>query len=84
MKRMVHEPVVDDEHALVVGGISMVLMMAEDRLGGLLYSSGVSVELDSFAVTAQLGDVFGSSITLEVDGVPRYRVHVEALRDEAP
>lgn len=66
---------VDANHALTVGAIAMLMQMAEDRFG-TIFDGQTSCELD-----VGPHDVFGTSITMEVDGVPRYRLRVEAIRD---
>lgn len=64
----------DANHALTTGAVAMVMQMAEDRFAAI-FDGHTRCELD-----VGPNDVFGTSITLEVDGVPRYRIRLEALR----
>lgn len=66
--------VVDAEHALVVGSVAMLLSASEARLAGVLRAV-VTTELDHDGLVAL------SSATVTVNGDPRYRIHVEAVRD---
>lgn len=67
--------IVDLEHALFAGAVSMVMTMNDPRLSAVL-AKDVFTELDHDGE-----DRFGPEMTVEVDGVPRYRIVVEAIRE---
>lgn len=75
---------VDEEHALMVGATAMVLSMAEERLAAVLAGQVIVELVRDVGDPASARGAFLAVARVEVDGVERYRLYVDAVRDEEP